>query len=116
MWNFSLTSDLVLNSVILKLNDVSTVATIFPSSGLVASAPEFAARFSVSWIPHSVTLVIFNVTADNSKDVFTCELSSVRIEGALLISWKRKIQVEVVGKFATLLLAHFQTFNSRRFF
>ena len=92
-WNFSLTQDLNLIVVTIKFNEVP-IATLVPS-GPAAPASGYEGRFNVSWISQSATLVIFNVT-DDDTGLFSCELNT--FQGATNKVWKRKIQVKVVGK------------------
>lgn len=92
-WNFSLTQDLILIVVTIKLNEV-TIANLVPS-GPAAPASGYEERFNVSWISHSATLIIFNVT-DDDNGLFSCELNA--FQGATNKVWKRKIQVKVLGK------------------
>ena len=93
-WNFSLTADLNLILVALSLNNAD-VATIVPSSGQAGIEAVFVGRFNVTWISNRATLIIFNVTADDSGE-FGCKLTS--FQGSTNKVWVRKIRVEVVGK------------------
>lgn len=56
-------------------------------------------RFNFIWIPTIATLIIFNVTTDDSGQELSCEVLSVDGSGAS--TWKRKIQVTVLGKFGS---------------
>jgi len=56
----------------------------------------FKDRFSASWInSQRVTLVIFNVPVDDNG-TFACEATSF---GGSVKTWRRNIQVIVLGKF-----------------
>ena len=93
-WEFSLTSELFLVSVTLKL-DGTSVGTILPSTGAAAPSASFTSRFNVSWVAQVATLIIFNVTSAD-EGLFTCELNA--FEGATNKVWNRNIDVSVVGK------------------
>ena len=93
-WNFSLTADVSLNTLNLKLNDVTIAGAL--SSGQHGVLDGFKERFDISWFPNQrVTLVIFSVTA-NEKGAYACEVSTT--ERFVTKVWKSKIQVNVVGK------------------
>ncbi len=93
-WNFSLTADLTLFSVVLTSNN-KNVATIAPSLGIAGVVLSFKDRFNITWIPNRATLIIFNVTADD-KGEFGCTVST--FQGITNKVWVRKIPVQVVGK------------------
>ena len=94
-WNFSLPSGSTLITVTVELTSSNrVVATYVPQTG--PSVPsDFQDRFNVTWIPSEITLTIFNVTTDD-EDGFLCKVLSV--SGGVPITWKRKIQVTVLGK------------------
>ena len=91
-WNFSLTS-VNLFAVTIRFNTES-LAFSGPGGSGATVYDAFKDRFNFSWISQRLTLVIFNVTAeyDKSKGKFGCELTTANGP------WKRKIQVEIVGK------------------
>lgn len=93
-WEFSVTSELNLVLVTLKL-DGASVGTIVPSTGDAAPSASFTSRFNVSWVAQHAALSIFNVTTAD-EGLFTCELNT--FEGATNRIWSRNIDVSVVGK------------------
>ena len=93
-WEFSLTSELDLFLVTLRL-DGTSVGTIRPSTGAAAPSASFTSRFDVSWVAQHATLTIFNVTTAD-EGLFTCELNT--FEGVANKIWNRNIDVSVVGK------------------
>ena len=93
-WNFTLTGE-QFASARLKWKG-TTVANILPAFGIVGVSAGFEDRFNLTWInSQRTTLVIFNVTSEYDGE-FSFETSS--IVGGNFKEWKRKIQVEVVGK------------------
>ena len=98
-WNFSLTPDLNLITVVLILND-ATIATVVPSSGIAATQAGLEGRFNVTYISQRVTLIIFNVTEDDDGE-FGCRLNT--FQGVQNKLWERKMKVEVVGMFYFML-------------
>ena len=93
-WNFTLTGE-QFSSAKLKWK-TTTVANIRPAFGIVRISAGFEDRFNLTWInSQRATLVIFNVNAEHEGE-FSCEASSI-VDGNVK-EWKRKIQVEVVGK------------------
>lgn len=111
-WNFSLTADtnpITLITVALKLNDV-IFATIVASTGQIGMSTSFQGRYNISWIPQVITMIIVNVTSEDSGE-FGCEVST--LEGASSKVWKRKMTVEVVGKLGSFVF--FISFSQRRF-
>ena len=93
-WKFSLTN-LTLVSVTLRFNGAAA-ASIIPTAGLAQVQEAYTSRFSLSWIPNNVTLNIFTVTTGD-EGVFRCELLVRDTEGGTK-TWKRSINVTVVGK------------------
>ena len=98
-WSFNLTPDLNLITVVLTLNSVN-VATVVPISGNSGVASGFEGRFNVTWISQRATLIIFNVSEDNDGE-FGCKLNT--FQGAQNIIWQRKMKVEVLGMFYSIL-------------
>ena len=91
-WNYSLSSTLV--SVRLKFNRATVV--VISSNGQAGPVnASFRQRFSVSTTPQSVSLLISKVTTadDKSNGEFSCELNDLADA-----TWRRAIQVQVVGK------------------
>lgn len=93
-WEFSLTSELNLILVTIRL-DGTSVGNIIPSTGDAATSASFTSRFNVSWVAQHATLIIFNVTSAD-EGLFTCELNT--FEGGTNKIWNRNIDVSVVGK------------------
>ena len=98
-WDFTLTPDLNLNTVILSLNSVK-VAAVLVSSATAGVQSGFEGRFNFTWISQRATLIIFNVTEDDDGE-FSCELST--FQGLVNKVWKRKMKVEVIGMFYFML-------------
>ena len=93
-WNFTLTGE-QFAAAKLKWKG-TTVANIQLAFGIVGVSAVFGDRFNLAWInSQRATQVIFNVTSECDGE-FSCETSS--IVGGNFKKWKRKIQVEVVGK------------------
>ena len=91
-WKYSLSSTLV--SVKLRFN--RAIIVVISSNGQAGSVnASFRQRFSVSATPQSVSLLISKVTTadDKSNGEFSCELND--LDDA---TWRRAIQVQVVGK------------------
>ena len=93
-WEFSLTSELNLILVTIRL-DGTSVGTIVPSTGDATPGAAFTSRFNVSRVAQVATLTIFNVTSAD-EGLFTCELNT--FEAGTNKVWKRNVDVSVVGK------------------
>ena len=93
-WNFSLSVGLGLGFVI-KFNDDGIVNIRADGSAAGPLKAEFRKRFSVSATPQSASLSISPVTLadDKSNGEFSCELNDANAD-----TWKRAIQVQVIGK------------------
>ena len=93
-WNFSLSLGLGLGFVI-KFNTVGIVNIRADGSAAGSFKAEFQKRFSVSATPQSASLSICPVTLadDKSNGKFSCELNDANAD-----TWKRAIQVQVIGK------------------
>ena len=92
-WNFSLSVGLGLGFVI-KFNSIGIVIIRADgSSGPIRA--EFQKWFSVSATSQSISLSIFPITIadDKSNGEFSCELNDANAD-----TWKRAIQVQVIGK------------------
>ena len=70
---------------------LATVASYFQSHSSVNS---FNSRFSATWVPTKLTLIVFNVTSDD-KGEYSCRVQA--FSGGLK-TWLRKIKVDVLGK------------------
>ena len=88
-WSYSLTSDLSLG--VIKFNGVGIVRIKADSSADPVKA-QFQERFTVSSTPGRVSLSISPVTVDDDGE-FSCELIDSSPD-----TWKRAIQVQVMGK------------------
>ena len=91
-WNYSLSS--TLTDIQLRFKGVFIVKVL--QTGQVGPVnASFGQRFSVSSTPQSVSLLISKVTTVDDKSIgeFSCELND--LAGA---TWRRAIQVQVVGK------------------
>ena len=93
-WNFSLSVGLGLGFVI-KFNTVGIANIRADGSAAGPINPEFQKRFRVSATPQSASLLISPVTIadDKSNGEFSCELNDANAD-----TWKRVIQVQVIGK------------------
>ena len=58
-------------------------------------ADRFVSRFSVTWVPSKLTLIVFNVTKDD-KGEYRCR---VQARSGGLKTWLRIIKVDLLGKF-----------------
>ena len=100
-WNFSLTADLTLITVTVAFKGLAAgssfenVATFVQSLGKASLQDGFEDRFNVSWINSKITLTVFNVSAENNGE-FECRL--LLFDGSGTNTWKRNIQVIVLGK------------------
>ena len=98
-WNFSLSLGLGLGFVI-KFNTVGIVNIRADGSAAGSFKAEFQKRFSVSATPQSASLSICPVTLadDKSNGKFSCELNDANAD-----TWKRAIQVQVVGELESVV-------------
>jgi len=96
-WSFSVTP--VPITIDLTLNG-KKIAFVAPLSGDAGPVLGSEGRFNVTWISQRATLIIFNVTEDDDGE-FGCELNT--FQGGANKIWKRKIKVDVVGKFYFVL-------------
>ena len=99
-WNFSLPVGLGLGFII----KFDTLGIVFIRKDGSAAGPiraEFQKRFSVSATPRSASLSISPVTIadDKSNGEFSCELNDANGD-----TWKRAIQVHVIGKLESVAL------------
>ncbi|XP_020615552.1 neural cell adhesion molecule 2-like [Orbicella faveolata] len=106
-WNFSLTPDLSLSSVILRLNSVQVAAVVL-LSGIAGLSSGFEGRFNFTWISQRATLIIFNVTEEDDGE-FTCDLTT--FQGVDQKLWKRKMKVEVLVETSLTNYSGDQTVN-----
>lgn len=74
--------------------DSFSVASYLQSQSSVSVSNVFASRFSASWVPTKLTLIVLNVTSDD-KGEFLCRVQA--FSGGLK-AWRRKIMVDVLGK------------------
>ena len=93
-WTFTLAQDPI--SIILKF-DLSSVATVIPSTPLVRVVSPFNAKVNVTWVSGQFTLIIFNVTTAD-EGVYSCQMTSANAK-----EWKRNIKVEVVGNYKVIV-------------
>ena len=93
-WNFSLSVGLGLGFII-KFNTVGIVNIGKDGSAAGPIRAEFQKRFNVSATPQTASLSISPVTIadDKTKGEFSCELNDANGN-----TWKRAIQVHVIGK------------------
>ena len=98
-WNFSLSVGLGLGFFI-KFNANGIVSIRADGSAAGPIRAEFQKRFSVSTTSKSASLSISPVTIadDKSNGEFSCELNDAYAD-----TWKRAIQVQVIGKLEVLL-------------
>ena len=93
-WNFSLSVGLGLGFNI-RFNTIGIVNVGKDGSAAGPIRAEFQKRFSVSATPQSASLSISPVTIADDKfnGEFSCELNDANGD-----TWKRAIQVQVIGK------------------
>ena len=98
-WNFSLSVGLGLGFII-KFNSIGIVIIREDGSAAGPIRAEFQKRFSVSATPRSASLSISPVTIadDKSNGEFSCELNDANGD-----TWKRAIQVQVIGKLESVV-------------
>ena len=90
--NFSLTTDLNITTVSMKFRGRPAV-TFVPNVSLMVE-PVFAKHFDAVWVPNKLTLTFINVT-DAQEGEYCCEVVAM---GRSARSWRRKIQLLVLGK------------------
>ena len=97
-WNFSLSVGLGLGFII-KFNTVGIVSFGRDGSAAGPIRAEFQKRFNVSATPQTASLSISPVTIADDKSIgeFSCELNDGNGD-----TWKRAIQVQVIGKFESV--------------
>ena len=93
-WNFNVSVGLGLGFVI-KFNTIGIVNIGKDGSAAGPIKAEFQKRFSVSATPQSASLSISPVTIadDKSNGKFSCEINDANAD-----TWKRAIEVQVIGK------------------
>ena len=98
-WNFSLSVGLGIGFFI-KFNTVGIVSIGKDGSAAGPIRAEFQKRFSVSATPQSASLSISPVTIADDKfnGEFSCELNDANGD-----TWKRAIQVQVIGKLESVV-------------
>ena len=98
-WNFSLSVGLGIGFFI-KFNTVGIVNIGKDGSAAGPIKAEFQKRFSVSATPQSASLSISPVTIADDKfnGEFSCELNDANAD-----TWKRAIQVQVIGKLESVV-------------
>ena len=98
-WNFSLSVGLGLGFSI-KFNAITIVSIKKDGSPASSINAEFQERFHVSATPQSASLSISPVTIadDKSNGEFSCELFDANSN-----TWKRAIQVQVIGKLESVV-------------
>ena len=97
-WNFSLSVGLGLGFIV-KFNTVGIVSFGKDDSAAGPIRAEFQKRFNVSATPQTASLSISPVTIADDKSIgeFSCELNDDNGD-----TWKRAIQVQVIGKFESV--------------
>ena len=94
-WHFSLSSDLTLNFVFMKLGTVSIAVVNGQKQEVLEN---FRDKYAINWIPNQrITLVIFNVTTEHNA-TFVCEVIATK---SLTSIWTSHVQVDVVGRVNT---------------
>lgn len=94
--NFTLTSDLRLITVSMKLQS-SSIATYVQSKHALSVQPGFESRFNATWVPNRLTLIWFNVTPAD-KGEYRCEVLTLEIASGSVQTWARIIQVSLPEK------------------
>ena len=99
--NFSLSADLSIITVSIHFGGTS-VANFAESQQAQSVSPGFEGRFNVTWVPNKLTLIFFNVTSEDEGE-FRCDVLTLLSPGAVIQTWKRRIQVSLLGKFGQLV-------------
>lgn len=94
--NFTLTSDLSLITVSMKLQS-SSIATYVQSKHALSVHPGFKSRFNATWVPNRLTLFLFNVTPAD-KGEYRCEVLTLAIGSGSVQTWARIIHVSLLEK------------------
>ena len=97
--NFTLTSDLSLITVSMKLQS-SSIATYVQSQHALSVQPGFESRFNATWVPNRLTLILFDVTSADEGE-YRCEVLTL---GISVQTWARVIQVSLRGKLGELAM------------
>ena len=100
--NFTLTSDLRLITVSMKLQS-SSIANYVQSKHALSVQPGFKSRFNATWVPNRLTLILFNVTPAD-KGEYRCEVLTLEIASSSVQTWERIIQVSLLGKLGELAM------------
>ena len=99
--NFSVSADLSIIIVSIRFGGTS-VANFATSQQALSVSPGFKSRFNVTWVPNKLTLIFFNVTSQDEGE-FRCDVLTLRSPGAVIQTWKRKIQVSLLGESGQLV-------------
>ena len=99
--NFSLSADLSIITVSMHFGGTS-VANFAESQQAQSVSPGFEGHFNVTWVPNKLTLIFLNVTSEDEGE-FRCDVLTLLSPGAVIQTWKRKIQVSLLGKFGHLV-------------
>ena len=91
-WNFSLSSDLTLVSVNIRLGTVGIAVVNGQKQEVLEN---FRDKYAINWISNQrMTLVIFKVTTEHNA-TFACDVFAIK---SLTSSWRSHVQVDVVGR------------------
>ena len=92
-WNFSLSSDLIFDSLAFSFEGVAIAGVRSSGRGVL---PRFQDKYKISWISFQrFTLVILNVTIKDNG-TFSCGVYAAK--GVATFRWKSNVQAYVVGK------------------
>ncbi|XP_015777403.1 PREDICTED: fibroblast growth factor receptor 4-like isoform X16 [Acropora digitifera] len=90
-WNFSLSSDLTLVSVNIRLGTVGIAVVNGQKQEVLEN---FRDKYAINWISNQrMTLVIFKVTTEHNA-TFACDVFAIK---SLTSSWRSHVQVDVVA-------------------
>ncbi|XP_068733310.1 leucine-rich repeats and immunoglobulin-like domains protein 2 [Montipora capricornis] len=93
-WNFSLSSDLIFDSLTFSFEGVAIAGVRSSGRGVL---PRFQDKYKISWISFQrFTLVILNVTIKDNG-TFSCEVYAAK--GVATFRWKSNVQAYVVDVF-----------------
>ena len=79
------------------------VASFAQSQQVLSVPPDFKSRFNVTWVPNKLTLVFFQVTSADEGE-FGCDVLTLGSPGAVIQTWKRNIQVSLLGKSCQIVM------------
>ena len=94
--NFSLSADLSVITVSISFGSTA-VASFAQSQQALSVSPGFESRFNVTWVPNKLKLIFFNITSADEGE-YCCDVLTLSSSGFVIQTWKRKIQVSLLGE------------------